>query len=208
MKIKPIRAVTLSAVVGALVFCGCRVASTSAETSPATPASPPQVRYVAVGDSYTIGEGAKPEQSWPSLLTAHLNTAGVPTTLVANPSVTGWTTQQAIDRELPIFEASKPTFGSLLIGVNDWVQGVDEATFRARLVTLMDRMLEALPEKSHLVGGNHPGLFGDAKRRDVWQRPQRGEGDRRFQRHHHRRSPQEEFESRGHLPDQPGHGAR
>ena len=58
-----------------------------------------KIRYVAIGDSYSIGEGASPEQSWPAILTRHLNENGLHVDLVANPSVTGWTTQQAIDRE-------------------------------------------------------------------------------------------------------------
>jgi lysophospholipase L1-like esterase len=110
-----------------------------------------KVRYVAIGDSYSIGEGASPEQSWPAILTRHLNENGLHVDLVANPSVTGWTTQQAIDRELPIFVQSKPTFASLQIGVNDWVQGVDEKTFRKRFTFLLDQMLALLPDKKRLL---------------------------------------------------------
>ena len=110
-----------------------------------------EVRYVAIGDSYTIGEGAKEDEAWPSLLTRHLREKGIQIELIANPSVTGWTSQQAIDREMPVFTASKPTFATLLIGVNDWVQGVDAATFQTRLTTLMDRMLELLPNKNRLL---------------------------------------------------------
>src|SRR5438477_7648358 len=58
---------------------------------------------------------------------------------------------RAIDRELPVFIETKPNFATLLIGVNDWVQGVDAKTFRERLVTLMDRMLAVLPDKGHLL---------------------------------------------------------
>src|SRR2546423_15103423 len=89
-----------------------------------------RVRYVAIGDSYSIGEGASPDESWPALLTRHLNAQGLDVDLVANPSRTGWTTQQAIDLELQIFLGSKPNFGTLQIGVNDWVQGIDAETFR------------------------------------------------------------------------------
>ena len=32
-----------------------------------------KIRYVAIGDSYSIGEGATPDESWPALLTRHLN---------------------------------------------------------------------------------------------------------------------------------------
>ena len=110
-----------------------------------------RIRYVAIGDSYSIGEGASANESWPALLTRHLNAQGLHVDLVANPSRTGWTTQQAIDRELPIFIESKPNFATLQIGVNDWVQGVDENSFRRRFTVLADRMLEALPNKNRLL---------------------------------------------------------
>ena len=114
------------------------------------------IRYVAVGDSYSIGEGTSAEQSWPALLARHLNAQGGHVDLVANPSVTGWTTQQAIDRELPIFVQSKPNFATLQIGVNDWVQGVDEPTFRRRFTSLVDQMLAVLPDKKRLLIVNIP----------------------------------------------------
>lgn len=110
-----------------------------------------KIRYVAIGDSYSIGEGATPDQSWPAILTRHLNAQGVHVDLIANPSVTGWTTQQAIDRELPILVQSKPDFATLQIGVNDWVQGVDEETFRKRFTSLADQMRALLPDKSRLL---------------------------------------------------------
>jgi lysophospholipase L1-like esterase len=109
------------------------------------------IRYVAIGDSYSIGEGASPDESWPALLTRHLNEKGLRVDLVANPSVTGWTTQQAIDRELPVFLSAKPNFATLQIGVNDWVQGVDAETFRKHVVFLLDQMLGALQNKNRLL---------------------------------------------------------
>src|SRR6266571_9055873 len=82
-----------------------------------------KIRYAAIGDSYSIGEGASPKESWPAILTQHLNAQGLHVDLVANPSRTGWTTKDAINHELPIFTESKPDFATLQIGVNDWVQG-------------------------------------------------------------------------------------
>jgi acyl-CoA thioesterase I len=110
-----------------------------------------KIRYAAIGDSYSCGEGAKPSESWPALLTQHLKSQGIDVDLVSNPSVTGWTTKDAIDKELPKFIRSNPTFASLLIGVNDWVQGVDETTFRNRFSYLIDQMLAALPNKKRLL---------------------------------------------------------
>ena len=110
-----------------------------------------RIRYAVIGDSYLIGEGASPNESWPAVLTRHLNAQGLHVDLVANPSRTGWTTQQAVDDELPIFVAAKPNFATLQIGVNDWVQGVDAETFRKRFALLADQMLEVLPNKNRLL---------------------------------------------------------
>jgi lysophospholipase L1-like esterase len=85
------------------------------------------------------------------LLTHHLKAEGVDVDLVANPSVTGWTTQQLIDNEVPIFRKEKPNFGTLLIGVNDWVQGVSAEKFRSNFNHILDDMLSILPNKSRLL---------------------------------------------------------
>jgi lysophospholipase L1-like esterase len=110
-----------------------------------------KIRYAVIGDSYSCGEGATAKESWPALLTQNLKAQGVDVDLVSNPSVTGWTTKDAIDKELPKFVSSNPNFATLLIGVNDWVQGVDETTFRNRLSYLIDHMLAVLPNKKRLL---------------------------------------------------------
>ena len=110
-----------------------------------------KIRYAVIGDSYSCGEGAKPSESWPALLAQHLKNEGVDVDLVSNPSVTGWTTKDAIDKELPKFVNSNPNFATLLLGVNDWVQAVDETTFRNRFSYLLDSMLAVLPNKKRLL---------------------------------------------------------
>ena len=119
-------------------------------------ATNPVIRYAVIGDSYSIGEGATPAQSWPALLARGLTNKGVPVELVSNPAHTGWTTQDALDHELPLFIAAKPDFATLQIGVNDWVQGVDEAAFRARLARLIDAMRQALSDERRLLVVNIP----------------------------------------------------
>jgi lysophospholipase L1-like esterase len=110
-----------------------------------------RIRYAVIGDSYSIGEGASLNESWPAVLTQHLNAEGLRVDLVANPSRTGWTTQRAIDHELPVFVAAKPDFATLQIGVNDWVQGVDQETFRQRFIFLLDQMLAVLRDNNRLL---------------------------------------------------------
>ena len=115
-----------------------------------------KIRYAVIGDSYSCGEGATPNESWPAVLTQHLKAQGLNIDLVSNPSVTGWTTKDAIDKELPKFVSSNPNFATLLVGANDWVQGVDETTFRNRFSYLIDSMLAVLPNKKRLLVVNIP----------------------------------------------------
>ncbi len=110
-----------------------------------------QIRYVALGDSYTIGTGATEAQSWPVLLSKHLKEDKINIELIANPSQNGWTSQNLIDRELPVFDKSKATFVTILIGVNDWVQGVDAKTFQKNLVKIIDHVQAGLPDKSKII---------------------------------------------------------
>lgn len=110
-----------------------------------------EIRYVPIGDSYTIGQGVGSSETYPELLTAHLRQSGYNVKLVLNPAQSGWTTQDAIDYELPIFEKSKPDFATLLIGTNDYAQGIDDGRFRNQLITLVDHMLGVLPDRKSLI---------------------------------------------------------
>lgn len=109
------------------------------------------IRYVALGDSYTICTGATEAESWPVLLSKHLKDKKVNIDLIANPSHNGWTTQDLIDNEFPVLDKSKATFVTLLIGVNDWVQGVDAVTFQKNLVKIIEHVQAQLPDKSKLL---------------------------------------------------------
>jgi lysophospholipase L1-like esterase len=109
------------------------------------------VRYIALGDSYTICEGAQINQSWPRLLEGHLKEKGMNVELVANPSVTGYTTQNLIERELPVFEKSDADFVTLLIGVNDWVHGVDTEMFTQNLRYIIDQVQGKIKDKKKII---------------------------------------------------------
>ena len=109
------------------------------------------IRYAALGDSYTIGEAVAEDERWPNLLVGHLREAGVEIEIVANPSATSWTTQDLIDKELPVYRDSDPHFATLLIGVNDWVQEFSKERFRKNLAHIMDEMLKELESNDDLV---------------------------------------------------------
>ncbi len=109
------------------------------------------VKYVALGDSYTIGTGANENEAWPILLTKHLNEAGIKTELVVNPSKNGFSTQNLIDMELPVFDKSGATFVTLLIGVNDWVREVNATTYTKNLIYILDHVQKKLPNKNNIL---------------------------------------------------------
>ena len=94
---------------------------------------PISIRYLALGDSFTIGTGTSPEKAFPAVLAARWRTAGQNVELL-NPAVNGYTTDDLIARELPHVPVFKPTFITLLIGANDIVRGgSDDKRYRGQL---------------------------------------------------------------------------
>lgn len=99
------------------------------------------VKYVALGDSYTIGTSVEPELRFPDQLTHREPRLE----LVANLGVDGYMTADLIRDELPAMNGLAPEFATLLIGVNDVVQDIPIATYEANLVDIFDVLLAALP---------------------------------------------------------------
>lgn len=106
-----------------------------------------QIRYVPLDDSYTIGDGVLESERYPNLLTKHLESDGFNIALVANPSISGRTSQDVLDRQLAILKHSNPTFATLLIGANDIVQRVTIQKFRTNLSQILDTLEQTLPDK-------------------------------------------------------------
>lgn len=81
------------------------------------------VRFLALGDSYTIGESVTADARWPSLLVDSLNRHGINAKEPAIIATTGWRTDEL--RRAIAKERIKGTFSlvSLLIGVNNFYQG-------------------------------------------------------------------------------------
>jgi lysophospholipase L1-like esterase len=101
------------------------------------------IRYLALGDSYTIGTGLEDEaRNFPSLLAALLkDETGIDVALV-NLGVNGYTTTDLIREELPVAQSARPELVTILIGANDIVQGSDEAGYRDRLKQIYQAVKE------------------------------------------------------------------
>jgi acyl-CoA thioesterase-1 len=106
----------------------------------------PAVRYVALGDSYTIGTATRsPDERWPNQLVRRLAAAGFEVDLVANLGVNGFTSMDVIRSELPRLAELDPGLLTLLVGVNDVVQGVPIETYTANASTILDQSLGLVP---------------------------------------------------------------
>jgi lysophospholipase L1-like esterase len=103
------------------------------------------LRYVAVGDSYTIGTSVDAGERWPDQLVAALDGDPPTLSLVANLGVNGFTSGDVIRVELPQLTRLAPDFATVLIGVNDVVQGVPIAQYEANVAEILGTLLGRLP---------------------------------------------------------------
>ena len=99
------------------------------------------LRYIALGDSYTIGTGVGYRDRWPDQLVAALGPNEPTMDLVANLGVNGYTTGDLIRHELPALDRLRPEVVTLLIGVNDVVRGIATTAYVANLRTILDELV-------------------------------------------------------------------
>lgn len=101
----------------------------------------PSIRYLALGDSYTIGTSVEETERWPVQLAERLraDSIQVELTVIAH---NGWTTDelwQGIREQNP-----QPSFDlvSLLIGVNNQYRGYDIEQYRRQFAMLIAEAIE------------------------------------------------------------------
>jgi lysophospholipase L1-like esterase len=97
------------------------------------------LRFLALGDSYTIGEGVEPSARWPVLLADALRAQGLD---IADPEIiaeTGWTTDE-LDAAIDAAGPHGPfDLVSLLIGVNDQYRKRSVEAYRLAFRALLRR---------------------------------------------------------------------
>lgn len=123
-----------------------------ADDAPSDAAAPTPARFLALGDSYTIGESVEVSARWPVQLVATLREGGLVVEDARIIARTGWTTgdlDQAIDREMP---EGPYALVSLLIGVNDQFRGGSAEAYRPAFEGLLDRAVA-------LAGGDPSRVF-------------------------------------------------
>ena len=99
------------------------------------------IRFLALGDSYTIGESVPEEERWPNQLAKLLAKQGIESdvTIIAR---TSWTTDE-LWRGIQAQEIEPPyDLVSLLIGVNNQYRGYDVQEYREQFVFLLNHAIE------------------------------------------------------------------
>lgn len=101
----------------------------------------PLRRYLALGDSYTVGEAVPTDASWPAQLVSLLRQRGIEVDDLRIVAVTGWTTDELAHG----IDAARLSPGydlvSLLIGVNDHYRDRPVDDYRAPFSALLERAI-------------------------------------------------------------------
>lgn len=120
---------------------------------PVTENSEETVSYLALGDSYTIGESVDPLYRFPVLLANELEKEGIPFAAPTIIAQTGWTTA---DLKNGIAKAGvkgkEYDLVSLLIGVNNQFQGRSLEQYKVEFTELLEQAID-------LAGGAKENVF-------------------------------------------------
>ncbi|MHC1480843.1 SGNH/GDSL hydrolase family protein [Frateuria aurantia] len=109
------------------------------------------LRYLALGDSYTIGEGVPEPDRWPARLVARLEENGLSLAPPRYLATTGWSSD-----ELAAAIAAHPLRGpfdlvSLLIGVNDQYRGYPAASRHELIADLINQAISLAGERRRVL---------------------------------------------------------
>jgi lysophospholipase L1-like esterase len=110
------------------------------------------LKYLALGDSYTIGESVPEADRWPNQLAALLNNKGKNIEKPRIIATTGWRTDN-LKNAMNIAKL-KPEYNlvSLLIGVNNYYQGKPVEQFAVEFEDLLNTAIQ-------LAGGKKENVF-------------------------------------------------
>lgn len=108
-------------------------------------------RYLALGDSYTIGEAVATSDSFPYLLVQHLKEEGYDFALPTIIAQTGWTTGELLSAMDKASLEKKYDLVTLLIGVNNQYRGLSLEEYKKEFSELLDKAIALAKKKQVLV---------------------------------------------------------
>ncbi len=142
---------------GTWLLCGA-CAKKSGEYNLGNQPSPPtnvvtsDYSYLALGDSYTIGQSVRVVENFPNQLVDKLKTTSSARVSLKIVAQTGWTTGNLINAIHSSNLNPKYDFVTLLIGVNNQYRGADTAVYRKEFGELLQTSI-------NYAGGNVSHVF-------------------------------------------------
>jgi lysophospholipase L1-like esterase len=124
-----------------LIGCSKKDMTTQEQFTPITTTPAPlkgPYTYLALGDSYTIGESVDAKDSFPYQLTGQMASKGYNITAPKIIAVTGWTTGDLKNAIAQANLTSKYDIVTLLIGVNNQYRGYSQTDYRTEFVQLLN----------------------------------------------------------------------
>jgi lysophospholipase L1-like esterase len=97
--------------------------------------------WLALGDSYTIGEAVAAHERWPAVLAQRLRQAGMPLDAPQLVAVTGWTTDELAQGMDAAMLAPRYELVTLQIGVNNQYRGRPAEDYRGEFAGLLARAI-------------------------------------------------------------------
>lgn len=132
-----------------LSFFACSKKATN--TTVTTPPSSTTINtWLALGDSYTIGQSVSANERFANQTTALLLQQGIQVQTPTYIATTGWTTTN-LQASINSINPGKHSLVSLLIGVNDQYQQRDTAGYRQRFTGLLIKAIELANGKKQNV---------------------------------------------------------
>lgn len=110
-----------------------------------------KVRFLALGDSYTIGESVPEEERWPELLASALREQGVNIEKPKIIATTGWRTDQLKAAILSSGTSDDYDLVSLLIGVNNQYQKRTVESYEPEFTELLEMAIRKAGGKKERV---------------------------------------------------------
>lgn len=113
--------------------------------------------FLALGDSYTIGEGVAASERWPAQLVARLRAEGIDVDAPHFIATTGWTTDELSAAMDAVTFTPPYALVTLLIGVNNQYRGRPLDEYRGQFRDLLQRAIRlAEGSPAHVVAVSIP----------------------------------------------------
>ena len=134
-----------------LIICGALFScQTPADSEMLAKNDSTSISWLALGDSYTIGQGVNSSERFPAQTLELLKSRSIKTAQLTYVATTGWTSAQ-LDKSISQQNLVYYDFVTVLIGVNDQFQGIDTSTYSKNFKSILNRAIQSTRGESQHV---------------------------------------------------------